>query len=316
MVKPCVSFGAENYTSVFPRQETDILCKVNSDGSHFIARKKVHSFNEPGKPRKKTVLDNTFENLYSISQKLNHTDGERVRFIRDNIMSEFPMLPDDERENFLKSNFARKSKNLYARKKRFRRKIALYSWNYFVTFTYDGKKHDAETFRAKLKKCFSNLSTRRGWKVAGAFEYSPEKERLHFHAAVYIPKGQMVGKLDRIATYSKKKHKRTTYIENSFFRSRFGVNSFEKIDNHAVKRGQNLEYLLKYIEKSGERLFYSRGTKEEIEMYVSPKDIAAHFFKFGERYVLFDDHFILSNLDVIEWENNASTNPYDPVLLE
>ena len=61
-------------------------------------------------------------------------------------------------------------------------------WNYFVTFTYDPKKHTAESFNKKLRKCLSNLHTRRGWKYMGVFEEGFENGTLHFQALLYVPK--------------------------------------------------------------------------------------------------------------------------------
>ena len=79
----------------------------------------------------------------------------------------------------------KKQRNMWKRIKRFKRKVSMNRWNYFVTFTCDPKKHTEESFRKKLRKCLSNLHTRRGWKYMGVFEYGEANGAIHFHRLIY-----------------------------------------------------------------------------------------------------------------------------------
>ena len=73
------------------------------------------------------------------------TDEEKKQYIEDKFINDYCIeLPDIK--DFIEENFARKMRNIWQREKRFRRKAYLNRWNYFVTFTYDGKKHTEETF--------------------------------------------------------------------------------------------------------------------------------------------------------------------------
>ena len=98
----------------------------------------------------------------------------------------------------------------------------------------------------------------------GVFERAPETGRLHFHGLLYIPDGEFIGKLTEKTEYSTAKHKMVTIHENDFFQDRFGRNDFEELSEMEMKHGQTLNYLLKYIGKTDERIVYSRGIPTEI----------------------------------------------------
>jgi len=82
---------------------------------------------------------------------------------------------DEEARLFVELNFERKKKNLIARRIRMTRKANLQDFNFFVTFTFDDKKHTEDSFRKKMRNCLSLLSSRKGWKYIGVWERSPEK---------------------------------------------------------------------------------------------------------------------------------------------
>ena len=172
------------------------------------------------------------------------------------------MLPyfNDERQaaEYVDRNFERKRRNLITRRIRLTRKANLQNFNYFVTFTYDDKKHTEATFRKKLKNCLSLFCSRKGWKYIGVWERSPEKQRLHFHGVFDIPEGTMPGVLFEKNDYNLKKHKRQITVQNSYFNDRFGRCDFEIIEGYG-KLGETLAYIMKYMEKSGEKIVYSKG---------------------------------------------------------
>lgn len=68
----------------------------------------------------------------------------------------------------------------------------------------------------------------------------------------------MVGTFTERSDYSFSDHQRRISQENDFFRSRFGRNVFDKLNDTAGVTNA-IKYLLKYIEKTGEKIVYSRG---------------------------------------------------------
>ena len=175
-------------------------------------------------------------------------------------------------ETYVDDNLERKKRNLICRRTRLVRKVNLQNFNYFVTFTYDSKKHTEESFKKKLIWTLANFSHRKEWKYVGVWERSPEKNRLHFHGLFYIPDGTMPGELIEVNDFSLITHKRQTTVQNTYFNEKFGRSDFEKIDDNR-KMGAAVAYILKYIEKSGERIVYSRGLPQYFISDILPEDV-------------------------------------------
>lgn len=269
--------------------------KIYNDGGHYIATLCCRS-NIPHKPHKnkREDIDVLFDSLYSSAMQDGLNGDELTAYIKDGILLLFPDYPDLDK--YIADKTERKLRNLYARKKRFRRKANLNRWNYFVTFTFDDGKQDEYSFRRKLRRCLSNLHTRRGWRYMGVFERAPETGRLHFHGLLYVPDGEMIGDITEKSDYSTAQGKMQTTHENDFFQNVFGRNDFEELDEMELKHGQTLKYLLKYIGKTGERIVYSRGIPTEIYCKLSDNDIVTEMQDFGTKYILYDN--------VISWERN------------
>ena len=130
----------------------------------------------------------------------------------------------------------------------------------------------------------------------GVFEYAPETGRLHFHGLLYVPSGQMIGKITEIKDYSTAQGKMQITHINSFFAEGFGRNDFEELNSMELKKGNTLNYLLKYIGKTGERIVYSRGIPTEICKTLSEREIVGEMKDFVAKFVLFDD--------TIDWERD------------
>ncbi|MCD7729276.1 MAG: hypothetical protein LUI60_05120, partial [Clostridia bacterium] len=158
-------------------------------------------------------IDILFDSLYyqTMQKGWNYRYNKSVmlEFIKTGIEKLFPDY--EHLDNWIEEKIKRKLNNLLHRKKRFRRKAYLNPWNYFVTFTYDDKKQTEDSFKKRLRKCLSNLHTRRGWKYMGVFEHAPETGRLHFHGLLYVPSGEMVGTITEKSDYSTAKHEMQTY---------------------------------------------------------------------------------------------------------
>ncbi len=290
----CLAFTSVRPDVAFPwfeEQSTTasekILCKVYNDGGHYVASVLL----PPKKQRYKRREDDLaalFDELYLTCIKNGFKEKEINSFLFDNL-SELSNMPKVLLKQYIIDKIESKKQNLYARKKRFRRKAMLNPWNYFVTFTYSDNLHDEESFKKSLRKCLSNLHSRRGWRYMGVFERAPETGRLHFHGLFYIPDGEMLGGMYERRDYSTREHKMITTHPNTFFEGRFGRNDFSPIDKRELRSGNTLSYILKYIEKTDERIIYSRGIPTDFIMDINKDDIAAEMTDFVLKMVLFDD---------------------------
>ena len=190
---------------------------------------------------------------------------------------------------YVNENIERKLRNLIARRIRLTRKANLQEFNYFVTFTYDGKLHTEDSFRKGLKNCLRHLVERKQWKYIGVWERSPEKQRLHFHGIFYIPEGTMPGMLLDVNDYNFSTHNRQITHQNTYFNERFGRSDFELIDDMG-KMGDALAYIMKYIEKSGEKIVYSKGLPQFFISDVMDEDIIC-FTGLEDKKLLLSDDF-------------------------
>lgn len=243
---------------------------------------------------KDMLFDGLFIQALKAGLRDTKYDKPMTEFIRVGILKLYPDFED--LDEFIANKIKRKYHNIGVRKKRFRRKAYLNRWNYFVTFTYDDAKHSEETFERKLRKCFSNLHTRRGWRIMGGFERAPETGRLHFHGVIYVPNGEMLGEITEKTDYSTAQKQMQTRNENSFFEKNFGRNDFEELGQMELQYSNTIDYILKYISKTNEKLYYSRGIPTEICIRLDKREIVTEFTDFVQKFVLFDD--------TIDWERD------------
>ena len=282
------------------KENEEQFFKVYHDGGHYVAS--VLQMNAPNKAVKheKTDLDAFVDGVYLIALKSDIKRRDLATFLKDAIIDEYGEIAnlDEYVQNFLD----RKVANLHKRLKLFRRKARLNKWTHFVTITYDNAKHDAQSFRQKLRKTLANFHTRRGWKYMGVFELAPETKRLHFHALMYIPQGEMVGTVEERKDYSTAQHKMQTTHENTFFADAFGRNDFAELSEFEIKNGNAIDYITKYLAKTNEKILYSRGIPSEIIMKLHYSDIATTMFDFVMKFVLFDD--------VVDYERDVLRKKY------
>ena len=283
-------FCEEDYKKLKIERDTQrfLKCKVYHDGTHAVALP-ITSMTGKRKLKSREAIDDRFDELYLESVREDIKDTRRVSWIYSRLDEEYPEEP--ELKAYVEAKCKAKIHNSYARRKRFRRKAYLHEWNYFVTFTYSDALHDEESFRTKLRKCLSNLHTRHGWRYMGVPEYSPETHRLHYHMLIYVPEGEMVGELREVRDYSTKYKRMQTRHVNSFFEERYGRNDFEPLDNQNFALTRTIDYILKYMEKDGERVIYSRGIPTELQANVGSFDVAGEFVDFVYKMVLFDSAF-------------------------
>lgn len=274
--------------------------KIYNDGGHFIATP-VKRSRRAGKRTNygRDDLDILFDSLYFAAVRDGLKDTKKETPMTDYIKAGILKLFDEFNglDKYIAYKIERKENNYFHRIKRFRRKARLNRWNYFVTITYDDSKHTADMFRAKLRRCLSNLHTRHKWRYMGVFEYAPETGRLHFHALIYVPHGQMIGKITERKDYSTKQGRMQTAYVNDFFEEAFGRNDFKEIGEMELKHTNAIDYITKYISKTGERIVYSRGVPSEICVKVKKSDIVTEMFDFVQKFILFDD--------VVDWERDV-----------
>lgn len=287
-----------------------MLCNVYNNGSHFIATPKLYgSSGRLAKRKAKTEFDKYFEKDFDrfFLEALQNFKSykKQLDYIKEKYLSEYGYPGDEligELIPFIEARYKAKMKNIQLRKKRFRRKAFLNEWNYFVTFTYDSEKQTEESFKASLRKCLSNFHTRRNWRYMGVWEYGEKEKRLHFHALMFIPEGQMISEIYERKDYSERKHKMIITHENKFFFDTFGKNDFAPITKESLKRGKTLDYILKYITKTNEKIVYSRGIPGEFTDDIKDEDVALSLIDFTVKYILFDNVYDDDNVRVEKCE--------------
>lgn len=271
--------------------------KIYNDGGHYIATvwiPKIEKKKQERKKREKTYYDELFDYLYFVALSNNLSGKALFENILKGFLEIYPYY--SKAEDFVKEKLENEKKKIYYRKKRLRRKAYLNKWNFFCTFTYDGKKLTEDEFKKKLRRCLSNLHTRYNWRYIGVWERSPENNRLHFHCIMYVPSGKMVGNIRVQKDYSTaKKCMQETNI-NDYFEKRFGRNDFSKINEMDMKNGNTMSYILKYVGKTNEKIVYSRGIQSEFVKELPYTEIASEYTDFVKKYVLYDDS--------ISWEKD------------
>lgn len=260
--------------------------KVYCDGSHYIAIPKTTQSwkkrkNFKSKSMKEVEQKQTFEKVYAENK--NKPKKEKIESIEKELKEHFKS--EENLKQFVQENLERKKRNLIEKRKRLYRKAYLQKWSYFCTFTYDDKKLNENEFRKKLSECFKKLSYRKGWKYIGVWERSPKNNRLHFHGIFYTP--TMVGELIEQKDYSTITHKMQTTIQNTYFLERFGRNDFEEIIPHNLS--SSITYITKYIEKSGERIVYSKNLPTYFISDIMDEDIVCTIGVEDRKLLLFDN---------------------------
>lgn len=218
--------------------------------------------------------------------------GLKGQKYRNYLYREIPFLLGeeitDELKDFIFKRCCSDYKNFSKRKRLYHRKARLNRWNYFASFTYDDKKMTEYEFKKKLLKSFSNLAVRHRWRVMGAWEHGEEDGRLHFHALIYVPCGEMIGSCEIKSDYSLKRHKMVERNENSYFAETFGRNDFEVLPTEQCPREEIIEYIGKYMRKQGGKIFYSRHIPAAIFANLKETDLLCRIYEHAEIYVLND----------------------------
>lgn len=246
--------------------------KIYNDGSHFIAIPPENYTGgkhkkQPPKVKTQDPEKQAFETAYKESMSL--PKRERKKYIAEKLQGEFETA--EQAKEYTEQNIERKKTNAAKRYTRLWRKVRLQRWNYFITFTFDSAKHTEESFKKTLQNTLKHLVSRKGWKYIGVWERGKDTERLHFHGIFVIPENAMIGTLEQVTDYDTRKHRKQTTFQNTYFLKQFGRNDFKEICEKDVDH--SVKYLLKYIEKSGERLVYGGDLPTYIKGNILDEDI-------------------------------------------
>lgn len=257
------------------------------DEAQIIAEKRP-------KKTKQITKKELFNELYA--KYIDLKKKERKKMILKDMREYF----DDYKscESFVNINFDRKQRNLICRRVRMIRKANLVNFNYFCTFTYDDKLHTEQSFRKKLKIALQNFSSRRGWKYIGVWERAPQTKRLHFHGLFYIPEGTMPGEIEEHNDYNFKLKRRTITLQNSYFNQRFGRSDFEPIRSK-YDLLEEMSYIMKYLEKTEEKIVYSKGLYQYFISDIIEDDIVCTIGQEDRKLLLFDDFMCLDEGELI-----------------
>ena len=240
--------------------------------------------NDSPKIERKLTRKELFNELYQDSLSVKKSE-RRKRIIA-------AMLPyfknEKETAYYVDENIQRKQRNLICRRIRLSRKINLQDFNYFVTFTYNDALHTEDSFKKGLKKTLSNFASRRSWKYVGVWERSPKKQRLHFHGLFNIPNGSMPPLMIEVNDYNFNTHRRQITHQNTYFNDRFGRSDFETIEDKSTL-GSAVAYIMKYLEKTGEKIVYSKGLPQYFISDIMDEDIICPIGLEDKKLLLYDD---------------------------
>lgn len=272
--------------------------KIYNDGSHFIAIPPENFTGgkhkkQPPKATNQDTKKQEFETAYKESMSL--PKRERKKYIAEKLQGEFETA--EQAKEYTEQNIERKKTNAAKRYTRLWRKVRLQQWNYFITFTFDGNKHTEESFRKSLSNTLKHLVSRKEWKYIGVWERGKDTERLHFHGIFVIPENGMIGALEQVTDYDIRKHRNQTTFQNTHFLNKFGRNDFKEICEKNVER--SVKYLLKYIEKSGERLVYGGDLPTYIKSRILDEDIVCPTGIDDKKVILFDDFTCIDSDGVV-----------------
>ncbi len=265
------------------------LISCESDGGEADEQVIAESPNEPLEANTQPLRERQmtrkelFEELYN--KYIDLPRAQRHFKVMEGMEAYFDSI--EQLKWYVDLGFERKHRNIVSRRVRMVRKANLAKFNYFCTFTYDDKKHAEETFKKKLKNKLSLLAYRQGWKYMGVWERSPEKKRLHFHGLFNVPDDAMVGELVEKTDFSTVSHTMQTITLNTYFAERFGRNDFKVLDPNLY--GEALAYLMKYIEKTGEKIVYSKGLYQYFISDIMDEDIVCTIGQEDKKLLLFDD---------------------------
>lgn len=299
--------GIPHSTNPYPRKRKPEEELVEVEEYEDIEKELPKNNNNP-KPKSKrdqpvmATRSELFEQFYQES--LEKPKNTRKAYILTKMRKYFKS--DIEAFAYVDKKFDDKIRSIIARKTRFIRKAYNNEFNYFVTFTYSDELQTEESFRKKLRMCLSTFQKRKDWRYMGVWERGKKTERLHFHALVWIPDDNMVGELIEKTDYSFKDHRKRKITQNTYFNKRFGRTDMEKLSGDPIEYNRTLGYLLKYIEKTNEKIVYSRGLPIYTISDIDDKDVICKYGLEDKKLLLFNDFTAMDEGEIIGTMSKAT----------
>ena len=81
--------------------------------------------------------------------------------------------------------------------------------------------------------------------------------------------------------------KATVTHQNTYFNEKFGRSDFEPLDIQNI--GSAIAYIVKYLEKTGEKIVYSKGLPQYFVSDVMDEDVVCPFGLEDKKLLLYDD---------------------------
>ena len=87
--------------------------------------------------------------------------------------------------------------------------------------------------------------------------------------------------------YNFRTRRRQVTHQNTYFNERFGRSDFEPLDVRSL--GSAIAYIVKYLEKTGEKIVYSKGLPQYFISDVMDEDVVCPFGLEDKKLLLCDD---------------------------
>lgn len=98
----------------------------------------------------------------------------------------------------------------------------------------------------------------------------------------------MPGYLIEVNDYSLITHRRQITHQNTYFNEHFGRSDFDAIEDKGML-GKAIAYIMKYLEKTGEKIVYSKGLPQYFISDIMDVDIICPIGVEDGKLLLFDD---------------------------
>ena len=133
----------------------------------------------------------------------------------------------------------------------------------------------------------------------GVWERAPKTNRLHFHGLFKIPENTLPGEMIEVRDYNTRAHRMQTNYQSTYFNERFGRSDFVELDEYEIQLGGALAYLMKYMEKTGEKIVYSKNLPQYFISDILEEDIVCRIGQEDKKLLLFDDFHCLNEGELI-----------------
>ena len=87
--------------------------------------------------------------------------------------------------------------------------------------------------------------------------------------------------------YNFNTHSRQITHQNTYFNEHFGRSDFEPIEGRKISAA--VAYIVKYLEKTGEKIVYSKGLPQFFITDVREEDVVCPFGQENKKLLLYDD---------------------------